>query len=243
MDPHLYLQMREVEDRHWWFRGRRSIVAQALRTLELPKDARVLDAGCGTGGNLALLAGFGHVTGVESDAQALQMAQSRGVASILAGSLPDHMPMQGPQFDLVVMLDVLEHIEDDLGSLAALATLIKPGGSLCITVPAFQFLWSEHDVQHHHKRRYVAAGLRELLGRAGLAVRHLSYFNTVLFPVVAAVRIAQKLVTPKDMTGELSVPPQLINRALGAIFSAERHLVCRTGLPFGVSLLVVASKS
>ena len=140
MEQHFYHRMREVEDGHWWFAGRRAIVRQALKSLNLPRAADLLDVGCGTGGNLALLAQFGKVHGVELDDGAADLARRRGVGEIEKGALPDAIPFAAKNFDLAVMLDVLEHIDDDEASLAALGRLLKPRGYLLITVPAFMFL-------------------------------------------------------------------------------------------------------
>lgn len=243
MDPRIYVRMRQIEDQHWWFSARRTIVSKVIASLPLPRPARILDAGCGTGGNLASLAAFGNVIGVEAEDAAIDMARSRGVASVYKGSLPDNMPAESAQCDLVVMTDVLEHIDADRESLITIKSLMKAGAHLLLTVPAFPFLWGLHDTQHHHKRRYVAATLRATITAAGLQVVHLSYFNTLLFPLVAAVRLIEKIRPPGNGTGDLELPGPLVNRTLEAIFASERHVLTRASLPFGVSLLAVARKT
>lgn len=240
MDREIYARMREVEDRHWWFRGRRSIVTQTLADLGLPRDPLILDAGCGTGGNLELLSAFGATTGMEADDEALTFASKRGVATVLKGHLPDGMPAFGQQFDLVVLLDVLEHIDSDRESLAALRSVMKSGAHVLITVPAFAFLWSKHDEIHHHKRRYVKSTLRSAIEAAGLKTIQMTYFNTVLFPLIAAVRLKERYLPPQDVMGELSVPGAAVNGALASILRFECGMLRRMSLPFGVSLLAVA---
>ena len=234
--------MRDIEDRHWWFQGRRRIVAKLLELMPLVDDSRILDLGCGTGGNLQMLAGFGEVTGVEMDEQALALAKERGDAPVMAGSLPDDVPFEPASFHCVTMLDVLEHVEQDQAGLAAVYRLILPGGHLLLTVPAFRFLWGPHDEEHHHYRRYRAEELRSRLLGAGFEVTHLSYFNTWLFPLIALVRLLHKWIPAGKAGMETGLPPAWLNRLLLGLFSSERLIVTRGRLPFGVSLLAVARK-
>ena len=242
MKAGLYAQMHELEDRHWWFTGRRRIVAEMIRRLGLPPDARLLDAGCGTGGNLALLAGFGEPIGAEYDAEAARLARARGVCEVVRAGLPHAMPFAPGRFDLVTLLDVLEHIEDDAASLRTLASLLAPGGHLLLTVPAFPFLWGPHDEAHHHHRRYRAAGLRAVIEGAGLKLQWQSYYNSSLFPAVAAVRLLHRLLPAGPVGDELALPPAPVNALLEALFAAERHLLGRVRLPAGVSLIAVARR-
>lgn len=242
MDPQIYRQMRDIEDRHWWFVGRRSIVKHILLSLTLPSAPRILDLGCGTGGNLQLLSEFGEVTGVEFDEKAVAMARDRHVRRVLQGALPDRMPFSTEQFDLIVLLDVLEHIDDDLASVRTLSRLLAPGGYLVVTVPAFPFLWSQHDVEHHHKRRYTASTLKHAIEQGGLRVEHLTYYNIWLFPVVAAVRLLHRMFPLPDVGHDLSLPNKMINAALLAIFSSERYFLRWARVPFGVSVLSIARK-
>lgn len=241
VESELYQQMRELEEQHWWFVGRRAIVASLLRSSKLPENASLLDLGCGTGGNLAMLSEFGQVVGAERDQQAAQLAHQRGVAPIVRGSLPDGLPLGNETFDCVTLLDVLEHIEDDRTTLEAIHKLLLPAGVLLITVPAFPFLWGAHDVAHHHQRRYRAKGLRQLLEATGYEVTTLSYCNTWLFPIAATVRLLRRYFPAGDAGADLSLPPVPINQLLAKLFASERHLL-RAGLPFGVSLVVLAKK-
>ena len=243
MQPELYQQMRELEDRHWWFRGRRRIVSTMLGTIGLPENAKLLDLGCGTGGNLEMLSGFGAVTGIELDTGAAEMARQRGRAPILHGRLPDELPFGEGDFDCVTMLDVLEHIEQDAATLETVNRLLVPHGHVLLTVPAFEFLWGPHDEANHHKRRYRANGLRSLLQDAGFRVLTLSYYNTWLFPPVALVRLLRKLIPSGSAGVELTMPPGWMNRLLNALFASERHVLPHARFPFGISLLAVAQKN
>jgi SAM-dependent methyltransferase len=235
--------MRQIEDKHWWFSARRKIVCEVISSLQLPRSPRILDAGCGTGGNLESLAAFGNVIGVEADDAAIEMARSRGVASVYKGSLPNNMPVESSQCDLVVMTDVLEHIDADRESLVTIKSLMKAGAYLVLTVPAFPLLWGRHDTQHHHKRRYIATTLSATIVGAGLQIVHLSYFNTLLFPLVASVRLIEKVWPKGNGNNDLELPSSFINRTLEVIFASERHVISRAKLPFGVSLLAVARKT
>ena len=243
MRAELYQQMRDIEDRHWWFQGRRRIVSALLEQVPLNSEAKILDLGCGTGGNLEMLARFGKVTGVEMDPRALELANERGRAPVVTGSLPDQVPFEPNSFDCVAMLDVLEHVEQDEAGLVTVHRLLVPGGHLLLTVPAFRFLWGPHDEEHHHHRRYRAKELRSGLQSAGFEVSHLSYFNTWLFPPIALVRLLHKFVPAGETGMETGLPPAWLNRLLLGIFSSERLVVTRGRLPFGVSLLAVARKS
>lgn len=242
MDASLYQQMRELEDRHWWFKGRRAIVASQLQASALPVDAKILDLGCGTGGNLAMLSQFGEVLGAELDEQAAVMARAREVAPVIRGKLPDALPLAEASFDCVTLLDVLEHIEDDRATLDAVNKLLRSDGQVLITVPAFPFLWGPHDEAHHHQRRYVAKQLRDLLRDSGFEVTTLSYCNTWLFPVAAFVRLLRKCLPKGNAGAELVVPPAPLNALLAMLFGSERYLLRRMKLPFGISLLAVAKK-
>jgi SAM-dependent methyltransferase len=230
--------MAVVEDHHWWFRVRREIIADQIRRLSLPSDARILEAGCASGGNLQMLAAFGQVSAFEMDDEARSRAQARGIGRVEAGSLPDAIPFGDEQFDLIVMLDVLEHLENDRVGLAAIVKRLKPGGLFLATVPAGQALWSRHDLLHHHFRRYERSQVRKLISGSGLQVSNVSYFNTVLFPLIVAGRLWDRLMED-DRSTALSIPPAPLNAALGAAFSLERLALSRANLPFGSSLMAI----
>ena len=231
-------RIADVEDRHWWFEGRRALVASALDAMGLPPDAHLLDAGAGSGGTLPLLARYGTVRAFELDAAARERASARGVVDVVDGRLPDAVPYPDERFDAVVLLDVLEHVRQDVRALDVLRQRLAPGGRLLVTVPANDWMWSAHDVANHHMRRYSRRSLRWTAERAGLAVETLTYTNAVLFPITAAVRLAERWRPSLD--DGLALPPPAVNRALGAAFAAERWAIGRVPLPFGVSLLLVA---
>jgi SAM-dependent methyltransferase len=241
MERDIYHKTAASENIHWWFIGRRVIVERILNQLCLPKNAKVLEFGCGTGGNLALLAKFGKVYGVEPDDTAIEYARKRGIGTILPGSLPDEIPFTGQLFDLIVMTDVLEHVGEDPIALERLYPRLKFGGYILITVPAFRSLWSQHDDLHHHKRRYTMEGLRTILSNAGYNIVKASYINCIMFPAIAGVRLMQRFLRMTD-TDDLKMYPSFINRMLAGLFAGESHLLKFVSLPFGLSLLYVGRK-
>jgi SAM-dependent methyltransferase len=245
MDKKFYLQYAKFEDKHWWFVGRRQIINHTIDKLNLPKNSEILEVGCGTGGNLNMLARHGRVLAMELDEIACTFANKRQVTPVKLGSLPDKIPFSG-EYDLIAILDVMEHLDDDLAALKALHSKLKPGGWLLVTVPAYQFLWSHHDEINQHKRRYLLKGLKQVVKNAGYTVHHCSYFNLLLFPVVAFVRCLKNLLRiDKDsqISSDLTLPPKPINQLLTFLFALERHLINRVSLPFGVSILLVAQKT
>lgn len=240
MEPEAYADMAELEERHWWFAARREILFNQLKSLDLPRDAQILEVGCGTGGNLGMLSKFGGVCGIETSEIAREFAHEKTarVFDIRDGTLPAAVPDFGRKFDLICLFDVLEHIDDDVGTLSALACLIKPGGRLMITVPAYQWMWSRHDEFLHHHRRYSKERLIDVVKSAGMRIDRVTYFNMWLFPVAALARGFDKLRGARSATGA-NLPPGIINKIMMGIFTSERYLLGRTRLPFGLSLLCV----
>lgn len=241
MDASLFRRMAEVEDRHWWFRGRRRVVARALEALALPAGAALLDLGCGTGGNLAMLARFGRLSACEADNGAREMAVARRIVPVEPGALPDRIPYPPSSFDVVVMTDVLEHVEQDRPALASVARLLAPGGRVVLTVPAFSWLWTARDEAHHHFRRYTKASLAAALEAGGLWIERLAYCNTLLFAAVAGQRLVAR-AGGRPYADDLGLPPRWINRLLEETLAAEWPLVRRGLTPIGASLLAVARR-
>jgi SAM-dependent methyltransferase len=157
------------------------------------------------------------------------------------GRLPDAVPFAGGSFDLVCLLDVLEHIDDDRAALRRVRGLLRPGGRLLLTVPAYQWLYGAHDRAHHHRRRYSAADVRRRAREAGLETQRCGYFNTFLFPLVVARRIGQRRGEATD-SADAALPGPALNRLLHTVFSSERWLVPRLLFPFGTSVLAVLAR-
>lgn len=243
MDAKVYQRVAEVEDSHWWFVARREILARAIAGLGLPRGARILEVGCGSGGNLPMLARYGQVYATETEPAAIDCARRRGCAQVEAGRLPQALPFADTSFDLVLMSDVLEHLAEEEPALRAIHARLADDAWLMLTVPAFPSLWSQHDEMHHHLRRYRAEPLRTLVTRCGYRVGYVSYFNSMLFPAIALVRRLHRLVGSAGREGhDLAMPPRLLNRMLTSLFGVERHFIGRVSLPAGVSLLLLARK-
>ncbi|ARR53935.1 class I SAM-dependent methyltransferase [Rhizorhabdus wittichii] len=238
MDRATYDRMAEIDQDHWWFVARRRIIASLIeRHRPKPGPMRILEVGAGTGSNLALLQRYGAVDAIEPDDGARAFAEQRSGLKIKGGYLPD-VPLDDGAYDLIVLLDVLEHIPGDVEALACLKDKLAPGGRILVTVPGAPWMWSAHDVAHHHQRRYTAGQLRGVFGRAGLKARYLTHFNSVLFPLIAAVRLLGKLSGKEG--GDDAMPSRPVNAALTTLFGAERLWAARVPVPFGVSIAIVA---
>jgi SAM-dependent methyltransferase len=239
MDRIVYDRMAAHDSTHWWYRARREILADYLtRYGGLPDKARILEIGCGTGHNLPMLARFGEVEAIEIDPAAREIASERLGRPVGAAPLPALPDVPRGAFDLVAVLDVVEHIEDDVAALQAMKALLRPGGKVLIAVPAHQWMWSAHDEVNHHHRRYSKKTLAAAIGKAGLRPTRLTYFNSLLFPLAAAARVAGRL-TGRDDSDD-SPPPPAINKLFETIFRWERHMVGRVPMSPGVSIVTLA---
>jgi SAM-dependent methyltransferase len=243
MEAHLYNELARQEDTHWWFQGRRAVLRSVLERHLPPPPRRILDVGCGTGGNLRLLCEFGEAEGLELSDVALELCRERvgPEVKLRRGGIPAGIPQDG-QYDALTAFDVLEHLDDPVAAVAAMRGALRFGGTLICSVPAFAFLWSAHDDVHHHRRRYTQALLKTHLEAGGLRVRWSSYFNTLLFAPIAAARAVGRLRRGAGGArgSDLGHVPRPLNSALAALFASERHVIPRARLPVGVSLVAVA---
>lgn len=239
MDREVYDRLDQLEDRHWWFSARRAILERVIRDNALKGERiKILEAGCGTGGNLKMLGALGDLVAFEPDDDARKLAATKSDCEIRHGTLPDGNPYKDEKFDLIVAFDVIEHVEQDEESLAALRQSLAPGGKLIMTVPALPWMWSAHDERHHHFRRYTRDSLAATLKNAGYRAVDLTYFNTLLFPLIAGVRAVKKLCGMSEAEDD-AMPPAPVNAVLRSVFAAERFLIGRIPLPIGVSLMAV----
>lgn len=241
--------MYELEDTYWWFIGRRFVLRSLLRRIckTLPPEPEILDVGCGTGANVLLLREFGRVHGVDAHDEALRLCRERGIAEVERGNA-EELEFPDQSFDLVTSLEVLEHVEDDFRALREVARVLRVGGRALITVPAYPWLWSEHDEALHHVRRYTRRRLVEAVRGAGLVVERLTHCVACLLPVTVAFRYGQRLVMA--VRGPSSRGPRsglvMVPKALSALFVATLRLEAvalnRLNLPFGVTLVVQARR-
>lgn len=250
MDPALYDQMFRIEQRHWWFTGRLAILAAMVERFAPHvegRSLRIIEPGCGTGANLLYFQQKGYVVeGFDVSDTAVAYCTQRGLRAVKA-SFEDPPAIEKGTYDVVLLPDVIEHVEDDGRCAEVAARLLRPGGALIVTTPADPSMWSHHDEVHHHKRRYRKAELVRVLSRAGLRLHFASHFNTLLYPLAW---IDRKLLAclrrgaghPATAEVILKIPPAPINRLLHSVFAAERWILGRFDLPFGLSLIAVACK-
>jgi SAM-dependent methyltransferase len=241
MEDHVYKDMILQQESHWWFRARRQILSRMLDRLALPEDSKILEIGCGVGGNIPLLKNYGDVTAVEMDEFAAKHTSQTYAIKVVQGSLPDDLEIK-EQFDLICLFDVLEHIEADQAALERIAALLKDDGRLVLTVPAHQWLFGTHDKFLHHFRRYSKRNLIERLTTAGFFQQKVSYFNFLLFPLVIFARFIDLLKKSEESMG-YSKPSAPINSILYGVFQAEKWLLPNFGLPFGASIISISSKN
>jgi SAM-dependent methyltransferase len=240
--------MFRAETEHFWFVGTRGVILSLLAGALGPRleRARLLDIGCGTGYTLSRLPRGIRAVGLDYSEHALSLAERRAPGVELVRGSAYALPFADAAFDAVLALDVLEHLDDDQRAAREIARILAPGGVAVVAVPAVRWLWSEHDVALEHRRRYRLAELEVVLEQAGLSIAHASYYNTLLFPLVAARRLSARLFGGPSSDGppksDLVVPPDPINRSLGAILAFERYLVPRVKLPFGVSCFAVVRR-
>jgi SAM-dependent methyltransferase len=239
VDELVFDRIHAIEDRHWWFRGRRAVIRALLSRDDLPRDARILDAGCGTGRNLEEYARLGQAEGVEPSAMAVDFCRRRGLTSVRQGTL-ESLPYEDGTFDLIVTSDVLEHVRDDGLGLTEMHRVAKPDARLVLTVPAYQWLWSRHDDSHHHFRRYTKRRLAEVAAANGWTPILATYFNSLLLAPIACVRLFQRIRPPEDETTDYERTPGMLNRVLELPMRLEAALVARgVRLPAGVSVGMV----
>jgi SAM-dependent methyltransferase len=243
MERVVYDRMAEYADRHWWYRARREILSRLIEArIPLPANARILEIGCGTGPNLDMLGRFGRLDAVEIDAAARAIAAGRLGRPVYDAPLPHLLGIEDRAYDLVCLLDVLEHVEADREALVSIARKLRPAGRILIAVPAHPWMWSAHDRVNHHKRRYTKRTLRAVIAAAGLELHMMSYFNSLLFPLAVTSRLAERLFNKEDDSAD-TPPPAALNRLFEAAFRLERYAIGRLPFPPGLSIVAIASAS
>lgn len=251
MESSFYEDYYRHENNHWWFRWRFDMITRLVGSLGSGDSFRILDAGCGTGQMTKRLGAIGLAFGLDSAPEAIAFARSRGVERLAQGSITAP-PFANGAFDCVLALDVIEHVDDDIGILTSLFKILRPGGHLIVTVPAFDALWSEHDEINHHKRRYRAPHLKVLIENAGFHADRVTYCNTALYLPVLVTRKAKNLVRAlnfrrggdhgQELKSDLGDYPAVVNDGLYKLMRGETRLMERFNLPFGVSILAIATR-
>lgn len=241
MQAEEYSRMYSLEDRYWWFVGRRQLALGILqRQFSNSERPKVLDLGCGTGVVLGELQKWTDPVGLDMSPLALEFCHSRGIYGVTIGR-GEAMPFPDNTFDAVIALDLFEHIEDDMAAYAETIRVLKPGGVLVMSVPAFRWLWGPHDRALMHFRRYRKAELRDKLRGVGFSVEKISYSVFFLFPIVVLIRLFEKMKHGQDHAS-LPPVPGFVNRFLVWLQSVEAWLMRGTSLPWGSSVVALARK-
>ena len=245
MQQHTYAIMDRVEDKHWWFVGRRAILESFMRSIvgKLGRgrsEVRILDVGCGTGANLEMLSQFGQPEGVDVSDDALEFCRGKGLT--VQKGLAEKLPFDDGSFDVTTALDVVEHLDDDVAGLREMYRVTKKGGYSLIFVPAFMWLWGVQDDISHHRIRYTKSQIIERLKNAGYSIDRATYANWTFFAPILAGRMLMKLTGIKPES-ENNVNVSALNGIFGKLFGAERFWLKNLNFPFGVSIVVVAKKN
>lgn len=240
MQSSTYTIEAEVEATHWWFTERRWLFRRIIREYGLPHDARVLDIGTSTGTNLRMLRemGFLRGEGVDMSEEAVHWCAEKGYGKVTLGDVCA-LPFPEQTFDLILATDVIEHVDDDVAALREIRRVLKPSGSVLITVPAFMSLWGQQDIVGQHKRRYSARELRMRVTAAGLHTQTSFFFNYLLFLPILLVRMFMRHTRLK-VENENKLNSPLLNRILRVIFRCDVWSARWLHPPFGVSLLLIA---
>jgi SAM-dependent methyltransferase len=243
MEDWTYQEHYDMEDRHWWFRSRRRVLWALVDRAGLPASPRVLDAGCGTGRNLVEFARLGPAEGVDLSRQAVEFCQRRGLDGVRLAAIED-LPFEDGRFDLLLATDVIEHLPDDGPALAELRRVAAPDARLIVTVPAYNWLWSQHDASWHHYRRYTRPMLRDHVTAHGWEPTVSTYFYSTMLPPVAVVRTFQRFRSNGNGKSDLHLSPGALDRWLELPVRGEAELIRRgVSLPAGVSLGMVCRPS
>jgi len=244
MKEHTYPIMFRVEQSHWWYTGRRKILADFVEDIcrrVTDRRPRILDVGCGTGANLLMLSKYGDAEGVDVSEDALAFCRERGLEQVKLGAAED-LPYDDGTFDLVTAFDVVEHMDDDLAGLREMRRVLRPGGRVLLFVPTFMFLWGLQDDVSNHRRRYRLPELRRVLEQAGFEIERTTYANITFFLPILLMRKLMR-VTGIKTESENNINVSALNGALGRLFATESWILKYMNIPFGVSGLCVARKS
>lgn len=241
MDKDFYKKYFQVEKNYWWFRVRRKIIGDLFFKYGIKKNSKILDFGCGSGSTVDYLNKLGFsVKGYDASAEAINYGLSNGILNLFVTR--DGEFDVGEEYDVILLLDVIEHIKDDYSAIGRFREALKPGGTVIITVPAHQWLWGVQDDISHHYRRYSTSSIKRLCDKCGLSIVKLTYFNSFLFLPIAAIRIFSNLLGLKNRRSDFDINIGFLNKFFFHVFDLERAFLRNIDMPFGVSILLVAQK-
>lgn len=243
MDDEAYKEMIKLQEKHWWFVARRDVIQSFIKLqMNESSTSKVLEIGCGVGGNVNLLSQLGNYLGIDMYKPAIDYCSEKFPQFNFQCTRVEDIPQEfsSNKFDSIYILDVLEHIDDQKAILKSTQNYLTQNGKILLTVPAFEVLWSPHDDFVHHVRRYTKNGLKKTLEEAGYKVERISYFNSILFPLALIQRLGMRLMKKKLRT-HLSTPPTVVNWLFTVIFAQEAWILKYTNLPVGLSIIVVIS--
>ncbi len=241
MRTDLYADLFNLEDKHWWHVSKRRIVTTFIKIYAKTNNLKILDIGCGTGKNLDQFKEFGQIFGLDSSKDALTFCKKRGLNNLTLGRA-EKTPYKADFFDIITILDVLEHTDDDK-TIKEIKRILKTGGILIATVPAFDWLWSRWDKILHHRRRYTAARLNRLLIRHKFKILKISYMYSFLVLPALIIRTIKSFLSKQYYPSDFKLSFPLLNLLLEQLANIESFLIKKYYLPFGLSIIVVAQKN
>lgn len=244
MNKNEYQKLYNFENFYWWHVGRKQIIQSLLQEISLKNNSRILDAGCGTGGNMKILARFGNVIGIDNSPEAIKFCKKRCFENIQLKNI-ENTGFSDNSFDLIVALDILEHLENDVEALKEFHRILKEDGYILISVPAYQFLWSEHDAAVHHKRRYSMKEINKCLLKANFQITKKTFAISFIAPAVFIYRIIQKIYSKskKQKNSDYVILPVLLNNFFIFLLRIEAFLLKYMNFPFGISIMCIARKN
>ena len=240
-----YHEMEALEKVHWWFIYRQNILKFILKKylFKLSKDSTIIDIGCGTGGNLQLLSeNYTNVVGIDNNEFAIKYCKDKNLQNIIQGELPNLNEIEDNSADLILLFDVLEHVDEDALALFTIKNKLKKEGFILLTVPAFSFLWSQHDEDFHHKRRYGLKQIKKMLEDLGFHVIKSSYLYFLLFPLILVMRLFKQISKGYSQKDDFELNNIFLNSLIIKILSLEKNLLNYFDYPFGSSILILAKK-
>ena len=244
MNNNEYQKLYNFENFYWWHIGRGYIIQSLLSKITLKRNSRILDAGCGTGGNIKILSRFGNVVGIDNSPEAIKFCKKRGFENVQLRDIKN-TGFPSNSFDLIVALDLLEHLDNDIETLKEFYRILKKDGYILISVPAYQFLWSEHDVAVHHKRRYSMEEIHRRLLKANFYIVKETFAITFIAPIVFIYRIIRKVCPgfKKQKNSDYVILPVPLNNFFIFLLKTEAFLLRYINFPFGISIMCIAKKN